>query len=104
MKHPVLKRGFNPLPCILYKEAYSLFHYLATGEPLQQHYFDQRNQAIHNAIENMYCNGWTNKSVDNLILALADTPDGHELESAGGEPYIRKLLGSFDPENDLEVK
>ena len=102
MNHPVLRKGFIPQPYVSYKEAYSLFHYLITGRPFQRRYFDQRNQVIHNAIENMYKNGWKNKSLDSLIIALADTPEQHELEDAGGEAYIRKLIGNFDYARDVE--
>ena len=103
MKHPVLRKGFNPPSFVYCNEGYALFHFLITGEPLRKQYFDQRHKWIHDAIENMYQNAWTNKSIDNLIYALNERWDGGELERAGGETYIRKLLGNFDPENDLEA-
>lgn len=103
MKHPVLRKGFNPVLSVPITEGYSLFHYMVTGKPIQQEYLDQRNQCIHNAIGNMIQNAWEKITTDNLIYALADTPGQHELEDAGGEEYIRRLIGKFDPEEDLEA-
>jgi hypothetical protein len=101
---PTLKKEFNPPHYITCNEAYSLFHFLVTGEPLKKYYFDRRNQSIHNAIESMYQNCWPKKSVDTLIHTLREEWHRGGLERAGGESYIRRLLGNFDPETDLEAK
>jgi hypothetical protein len=100
-KQPVLRKGFNPAVSVPITEGYSLYHYMVTGKPIQQKYLDQRNQWIHGAIDNMIKNAWE-RSTDNLIYALAEFPDRHELENAGGEAYIRKLIGNFDHARDVE--
>jgi len=103
MKHPVLRKGFNPVVSVPITEGYSLYHYMVTGKPIQEEYLDQRNQWIHNAIGNMIQNAWENRTTDNLIYALSESPDRHELENAGGEAYIRKIIGNFDYERDVEL-
>ena len=103
MKKPVLRKGFNPPSFVSCNEGYALFHFLITGEPLKQHYFDQRHKWIHIAIESLYQNSWANKSIDSLIYVLSEGWNNRELENAGGEAYVRKLLGNFDPETDLEA-
>ena len=99
MLKPVFRNGFNPPSYVSSKEAFSLFHFMVTGKPLQQDYYDRRNKVIHNAIENMYKNAWENINTETLIY---DLNEQRQLEKAGGETHIRRYIGNIDPERDME--
>ena len=95
----VLRKEFIPNSSIFHNECYALFRFMVTKKPVRKHYLDPRHKWIHNAIEEMIATAWENLSTDNLIYHLKYSGF---LENAGGEAYIRKLLGNFDQARDME--
>jgi len=101
--------GSRELPSLIYDykppfyvdnvEAYSLFHFLITGEPTQDQYLNPRHKWIHMAIEGMYESGWAdNMGTDQLIHYL------HEQDwigRVGGETYIKNLFKNLDVQSVL---